>query len=50
MKGILSLDDLEEAARKKAAAEAATLQSITDNKYDDAWIDAALRAKGVTLP
>jgi RraA family protein len=39
-----------EASRKKAAAEAATLASIAGDKYDDSWIDAALKAKGVTLP
>ncbi|HET7400207.1 MAG TPA: RraA family protein [Usitatibacter sp.] len=36
-----------EAARRKAAAEAATLDAIRRNAYDDAWIDEALRAKGV---
>ncbi len=36
-----------EAARKKAAAEADTLASIAAGQYDDAWIDQALRAKGV---
>jgi RraA family protein len=35
------------AARSKAQAEAATLESIRERAYDDAWIDAALRAKGV---
>lgn len=37
-------------ARRKAAAEAATLESIARRAYDDAWIDATLRAKGVTVP
>jgi len=36
-----------DAARRKAAAEAATLDSIRRNAYDDAWIDETLRAKGV---
>jgi RraA family protein len=36
-----------EAARRKAAAEAATLDAIRRNAYDDAWIDETLRAKGV---
>ncbi|HET9579405.1 MAG TPA: RraA family protein [Usitatibacter sp.] len=36
-----------EASRKKAAAEAATLESIRKRAYDDAWIDEALRAKGL---
>jgi RraA family protein len=38
-----------EASRKKAAAEAATLKSIAENKYDDAWIDTTLKAKGVAI-
>ena len=38
-----------DAARKKALAEAATLESIAQNRYDDAWIDAALKAKGVEV-
>src|SRR4051812_20184438 len=36
-----------EATRKKAAAEAATLESISSNQYDDAWIEKALKAKGL---
>ncbi len=36
-----------EAARKKAAAEAATLEAIARRAYDDRWIDEALKAKGV---
>jgi regulator of RNase E activity RraA len=36
-----------ELARRKAAAEAATLESIAVSACDDSWIDAALRAKGV---
>jgi regulator of RNase E activity RraA len=36
-----------EASRKKAAAEAATLQSIATRNYDDQWVDQTLRAKGV---
>lgn len=35
------------ATRKKNAAEEATFASIRAGRYDDAWIDAALRAKGV---
>lgn len=38
-----------EAARKKLAAEAATLDSIAKNAYNDAWIDELLRAKGVNV-
>jgi regulator of RNase E activity RraA len=38
-----------EAARRKLAAETATLASIARNAYDDAWIDEALRAKGVAI-
>ena len=38
-----------EASRKKAAAEAATLKSIAENRYDDAWIDTTLKNKGVNL-
>ena len=38
-----------EASRKKAAAEAATLDSIAKSAYDDAWIDATLMAKGVSV-
>lgn len=38
-----------EAARKKLAAETATLDSIAKNAYDDAWIDELLRAKGVNV-
>ena len=36
-----------EATRKKAAAEAATLQSIAQGRYDDSWIEKALKAKGL---
>jgi RraA family protein len=36
-----------EAARRKLAAEAATLDSIAKGTYDDSWIDETLRAKGV---
>jgi RraA family protein len=36
-----------EATRKKAAAEAATLDSIAQGRYDDAWIEKALKAKGL---
>jgi RraA family protein len=36
-----------EASRRKAAAEAATLESIARRAYDDAWIDETLRAKGL---
>ena len=36
-----------EATRRKAAAEAATLQSIAQGRYDDAWIQQALKAKGL---
>ena len=35
------------ASRKKAEAEARTLDSIARRTYDDQWIDEALRAKGV---
>lgn len=35
------------AARKKAEAEEAILASIANGRYDDAWIDETLRAKGV---
>jgi RraA family protein len=38
-----------EASRRKAAAEEATLRSIAENRYDDSWIDAALKAKGVAV-
>jgi RraA family protein len=38
-----------EASRKKADAEAQTLASIARRAYDDAWIDQALRAKGVPV-
>jgi RraA family protein len=34
------------ASRRKAQAEEATLASIASGRYDDAWIDEALRAKG----
>jgi len=36
-----------EATRKKAAAEAATLDSIAKRKYDDSWIEKAMKAKGL---
>lgn len=36
-----------DASRKKAQAEAKTLDSIANRTYDDRWIDAALKAKGV---
>ena len=36
-----------DATRKKAAAEAATLASIAARKYDDAWIEKTLKAKGL---
>jgi RraA family protein len=36
-----------DASRKKASAEAATLDSIAQRAYDDQWIDQALKAKGV---
>jgi RraA family protein len=36
-----------EASRKKAAAEAATLEAIAARRYDDQWIDATLKAKGI---
>ena len=36
-----------EASRKKAAAEASTLESIAARRYDDQWVDQTLRAKGV---
>jgi RraA family protein len=39
--------DVAQASRKKAAAEAATFDAIRNRTYDDAWIDQALRAKGV---
>ena len=38
-----------EASRKKAEAEARTLDSIAQRAYDDAWIDQALKAKGVKV-
>ena len=38
-----------EASRKKLAAETATLDAIARNAYDDAWIDASLRAKGLDV-
>jgi regulator of RNase E activity RraA len=34
-------------ARRRATDEAATLAAIARGAYDDAWIDQALRAKGV---
>jgi RraA family protein len=37
------------ASRKKADAEAHTLDSISKRAYDDAWIDVTLKAKGVAL-
>ena len=36
-----------EASRKKSAAEAAILESISARRYDDQWIDQTLKAKGV---
>jgi len=36
-----------ENSRKKASAEAATLESIANGTYDDQWIDQTLRTKGV---
>ena len=36
-----------EASRKKAAAEASTLESIAARRYDDQWVDQTLKAKGV---
>jgi len=36
-----------EATRKKAAAEAATLDSIAKKSYDDSWIEKTLKAKGL---
>jgi RraA family protein len=36
-----------DATRKKAAAEAATLDSIAKKQYDDAWIEKTLKAKGL---
>ncbi|HZZ94866.1 MAG TPA: RraA family protein [Usitatibacter sp.] len=38
-----------QASRKKAEAEARTLDSIAQRAYDDAWIDEALKAKGVAV-
>ena len=38
-----------EAARRKFAAEAKTFEAIRERQYDDAWIDEALRAKGLHL-
>ena len=38
-----------EASRKKAAAEAQTLDSIARRAYEDGWIDETLKAKGVQL-
>jgi hypothetical protein len=37
------------AARRKAAAEEATLVSIANNAYDDSWIDETLEARGVVV-
>jgi len=37
------------ASRKKAQVEAQTLDSIAKRAYDDAWIDQALKAKGVEV-
>ena len=37
------------AARRKAAAEDATFASIANCTYDDAWVDATLKAKGVSV-
>jgi RraA family protein len=38
-----------DAARKKLAAETGTLASIARNAYDDAWVDEALRARGLAI-
>jgi regulator of RNase E activity RraA len=38
-----------QASRRKAEAEAHTLESIAKGAYDDAWIDQALNAKGVAV-
>jgi RraA family protein len=38
-----------EASRRKAEAEAQTLTSIAKRAYDDAWIDQALKAKGLKI-
>ena len=40
-------DALAAASRKKLADETATLAAIANGTHDDAWIDQALRAKGV---
>lgn len=39
-----------EAARRKAAVEETTLGSIESRTYDDAWVDASLKTKGMVLP
>jgi hypothetical protein len=33
--------------KEKEVVERKTIQSILDGKYDDAWIDATLKQKGV---
>jgi regulator of RNase E activity RraA len=33
--------------KEKEIAERKTIQSITDGKYDDSWVDATLKQKGV---
>lgn len=37
------------ASRKKAADEAAVFEAIAAGRYDDAWIDEALRARKVQV-
>jgi regulator of RNase E activity RraA len=36
-------------AKDKAATEQAMIQSILEGRYDDAWVDVALKQKGVKL-
>jgi len=36
-------------AKDKAATEQAMIQSILESRYDDAWVDVALKQKGVKL-
>jgi len=36
-------------AKDKAAIEQAMIQSILEGRYDDAWVDVALKLKGVKL-
>jgi hypothetical protein len=33
--------------KEKETTERKTIQSIHDGKYDDAWVDASLKQKGV---